>query len=67
MIGFSLQALILFLLFKTFHKQLKNGAIGDINIGGVDLELGAKPQMEDSARSSAVIAMVHSLTQPGDW
>ena len=48
------------IFFLTFHKQLKNGAIGDINIGGVDLELGAKPQMEDSARSSAVIAMVHS-------
>ena len=39
MIGFSLQALILFLLIKTFHKQLKDGAIGDINIGGVDLSL----------------------------
>ena len=66
-IGFSFQALKLFLLFKTFHKQLKNGPIGDTNIGGVNVELGAKPQMGTWARSSAVMAMVHSLTQPGDW
>ena len=57
-IGFSFQALKLFLLFKT--KQLKNGPIGDTNIGGVNLELGAKPQMGTWARSSAVMAMVHS-------